>query len=255
VDGFWFPSKDYYDDYTYFHHKGIHFFYGFNCIDNDLFKFKGKKLSNHKTIVCVARLVPVKNIDNLLRAWQLIEKSNTDYKLMIIGDGPEYDQLTMLRAELNLNNVEFLGAIDNEAIPEYYFNADAFILPSLSESWGLVVNEAMAAGLPVLLSYTVNAARDLLKEGVNGFGFYPTDINNMADAISKYINSDIKTKELMSDNSLDIISSMSYQNMGAQLFEALISIKQQKNKQSGLLASIAINLWYGRYNKSGWDKL
>ncbi len=254
-DGFWFPSKNYYADYAYFHHKGIHFFYGFNCIDNKLFKFEGKKQSHHKIIICVARLVPIKNIDNLLRSWQLIEKNNTDYKLVIIGDGPEHDHLNQLRSDLNLNTVEFIGAIDNEVIPEYYFNAGAFILPSLSESWGLVVNEAMAAGLPVLLSYEVNAAKDLLKEGVNGFGFAPLDVNGMAEAISKYIRSDIQTKESMSNNSLEIINSMSYENMGSQLFDALISIKQQKNKLPGLLASLVINLWYGRYNKSGWDKL
>jgi glycosyltransferase involved in cell wall biosynthesis len=255
ADGFWFPSKNYYEAYAYFHNKGVSFFYGFNCIDNKLFKFEGEKQSHHKTIICVARLVPIKNIDNLLKSWQLIEKNNSDYKLVIIGDGPEYDILNQLKSDLNLKAVEFLGAIDNEVIPRYYFNAGAFILPSLSESWGLVVNEAMAAGLPVLLSHNVNAAKDLLKEGINGFGFDPLDVNSMADAISKYINSDIQAKKSMSNSSLEIIDLMSYENMGVQLFDALISIKQQKNKRPGLLASLVINLWYGRYNKSGWDKL
>ena len=254
-DGLWFPSKDYYNDYSYFHNKGILFFYGFNCIDNKKFKLTEKKQLDHKVIICVARLVPVKNFDNLLRSWQIVEERKSNYKLIIIGDGPEYDHLIKLRSDLNLNTVEFLGAIDNENVAGYYFNADAFILPSLSESWGLVVNEAMATGLPVLLSDQINAAKDLLKEGVNGFGFNPLDVNNMADAISKYIDLDIEKKELMSNKSLNIIDSMSYEKMGLQLLDALISIQQQKNKPPGVLASFIINLWYGRYNKAGWDKL
>ncbi|MEO6852263.1 MAG: glycosyltransferase, partial [Mucilaginibacter sp.] len=116
-------------------------------------------------------------------------------------------------------------------------------------------NEAMAAGLPVLLSDRVNAANDLLQEGINGFGFSPLDVDSIAKAIFKFINLDNKAKEAMSANSLNIIDSMTYEKMGAQLLDALLSIKQQKNKPPGILASLIISLWYGRYNKSGWDKL
>jgi glycosyltransferase involved in cell wall biosynthesis len=255
VDGLWFPSKDYYSAYAHFHNKGICFFYGLNAIDNELFRVEGRKDFNNNKIICVARLVPIKNLDNLLRSWQLVEQRKTGYKLVIIGDGPEYPHLNQLKADLNLNTVEFLGAVDHDAIPEYYYKADAFVLASFSESWGLVVNEAMAAGLPVLLSNNINASHDLLKERVNGFGFNPLSVEDMACALLKYVDLDIESKQSMSANSLAIINSMSYEKMGEQLFEALNIIKNQKIKKPGIVAMSLINLWSGQYNKSRWDKL
>jgi glycosyltransferase involved in cell wall biosynthesis len=255
ADGFWFPSKDYYNAYSYFHNKEIHFFYGFSCIDNSLFKFKGEKKFNHKVIICVARLVPIKNLDNLLRAWQNVEKKMTGYQLVIVGNGPELDHLTKLVSDLQLKNIEFTGFVDNDALNELYFNVDAFILSSFSETWGLVVNEAMAAGLPVLLSNGINAVNTLLVEGENGFSFDPVNLTEITGAILKFINSTPAEKTAMSAKSLAIINEMSYEKMGLQLVDGLKHIEQQKYKRPGLPASLLINKWPGQYNRSGWDKL
>lgn len=252
VDGLWFPSPHYYTEYPFFHHQGIHFFYGFNCIDNNFFKGTRQMQLYPKTLVCVARLVPVKNVDNLLRAWQHVEQKVTGYKLIIIGDGPELDTLNKLKSALNLNTVEFFGAIDNSVMPQYYHNATAFILPSLSESWGLVVNEAMAAGLPVLLSNRINAAKALLEEGLNGFTFDPLSVNSITGAILKYVESGTEEKNSMSENSLRLINTMTYEKMGSQLLEGLRVINNQKYKSPGFFPGLLINLWKGRYNKTGW---
>ena len=143
----------------------------------------------------------------------------------------------------------------NDKLPAYLGSADAFVLPSFSETWGLVVNEAMAAGLPVLLSRTVNAANDLLKDSVNGFGFDAFDTGDIARAILQYIRLDEHTKDLMSAASLQIIDSMSYQKMGLQLMAALLTISATKYKTPGFIAAAIIANWHGRYNTSGWDKL
>ena len=255
IDGFWLPSNDYDTAYPALDKKKILFFYGYSCINNNLFKVSQKKEFTHQSIICVARLVPVKNLDNLLKAWQLVEKENAKYKLVIVGDGSAYDSLNNLANDLNLTQVQFVGTISNDQLPEFYFNADAFILPSLSETWGLVVNEAMAAGLPILLSNKINATHTLLKEGINGFSFDPYDVEAMADAILNYINLDMQAKENMSAQSLKIIAEMDYVNMGTQLVEALNKISNQKFKRANTLAMAIINLWNGNHNTAGWDTL
>lgn len=254
VDALWLPSPEYDAEYPYVDVDTV-IFHGFNCVDNDQFKFEDKKTVDHKTIVSVARLVPIKNIENLLRAWKIVEDSGCDCKLNIIGNGPLYEQLNQLALTLNLKSVVFSGAVSNNDLPLYLYNADAFVLPSYSESWGLVVNEAMAAGLPVLLSNKINAGQALLQEGINGYSFNPKDINGIADKLLKFISLNTTAKKEMSDNSLKIINAMSYENMGNKLVTALNKLNTKKIKSPNIIANIFIKLWSGNYNTSGWDKL
>ena len=255
VDGLWLPSDDYDESFIKLVPKHTLLFHGYNCIDNQLFRFKQKRDMNFTTIICVARLVPIKNIDNLLKAWKVIEKNQPDYKLVIIGDGPEFVSLNELTLKLDLKNVVFLGAVNNSDIPTYFYNAAAFVLPSLSESWGLVVNEAMAAGLPILISNKINASNALLREMVNGFSFDPMDVANIAEKIMAFISLDLERKRLMSNNSLKIIGRMDYENMGNELFAAVNRINKIKTKHLPAPALLLINIWHGRYNTAGWNKL
>ena len=255
ADALWLPSPDYNDAYRYMQKAGTDFFYGYNCIDNDLFKRAGINTLNHGNILCVARLVPIKNIENLLRAWQLIEQRNSNYKLVIVGSGPEAENLLALAKTLELNRVDFAGSVNNNDIDSYYKTADVLVLPSLSETWGLVVNEAMASGLPVLLSNKVNASESLLQEGINGFGFEPTDVNQMADTMLNYIGLKQKARQKMATASLNIIDNMSYAKMSEQLIAIIPKIMSKKFSAPRFIGSVLINNWYGRYNTSGWDKL
>ena len=255
IDGLWLPSKDYDNEYSNLDKKRVLFFHGYSCIDNQLFKPIDNSHSKKREIICVARFVPVKNIDNLLRAWKIVEDTNTGYKLIIIGNGPEHDNLTRIVADFDLRHVDFPGIINNEDIPAYFNNADAFILPSLYESWGLVVNEAMAAGLPVLLSSKINACNTLLKEDVNGFSFDPYDVGEISEKIIKYIVLPTKSKQDMATNSLKVINTMSYENMGTELMTALKYISGKKYRSTGIIARVIINLWPGKYDTSAWDKL
>lgn len=254
ADALWLPSAHYADDYHMFK-KHVHFFYGFSTIDNSLFNSATIYQPDHKEIICVARLVPIKNIDNLLRAWQLVEQQDNTVNLNIIGDGPEYQALLTLAKELKLTKVVFSGIVANSQLSGHYHQAVAFILPSWSETWGLVVNEAMAAGLPVLLSSGVNAARNLLQDGVNGYAFSPADINEISEVILRFSSLTDSQRVEMSVASLRLIDDMSYQHMGEQLIIALKHISQSIYKKPMLIAQLIINAWHGRYNTSGWDKL
>lgn len=104
----------------------------------------------------VGRLVPVKNLDFL------IDKFNhyPDLELAIIGFGELEDELKSTAKD----NIHFLGAVDNEKLSIYYQDADVFILPSLSEPWGLVIEEALNNGTPVMVSEQVGCAEDLVNE-------------------------------------------------------------------------------------------
>lgn len=256
IDAFWLPSKDYDEEYSFLYSKkDIHFFYGYNCIDNNLFKFKQEKRFDHKKIICVARLVPIKNLENLLKAWQHVEQNTVDDKLIILGEGGLLADLLKLQKELGLKRVEFLGSMSNDCIPQHLFNADAFILPSWSESWGLVVNEAMAAGLPVLLSNQVNAANTLLKENINGYSFYPDNVEAIGEKLQQFMQLSELEKKEMSKNSLEIISKMNYENMGSELLTTLLLLQKQINKKNRLISYLLINLWHGRYNTLGWDAI
>lgn len=255
ADALWLPAKSYDTDYAVFKAQGVHFFYGFACIDNDLFKTDRATRIADKTIICVARLVPIKNLHGLLHAWYDIEKQDTGYRLMIIGNGPEEELLKDDVRRMGLASVLFVDAVGNDELPAYFGRAEAFILPSFSETWGLVVNEAMASGLPVLLSRAVNAANDLLIEGVNGFGFDAFDIKDIATVILRYINLPGDEKRLMGEKSLEIIDNMNYQKMGRQLKDTLRHITGKPYKKPGLVAAVIISRWHGRYNTAGWDKL
>ncbi len=251
-DGLWFPSPRYYAAFPLLRRAGIHFFSGFSCINNRHFKPAEKNGLNHHLLLCVARLVPIKNLDNLLKAWQQVERQSTGYRLVIIGDGPEREALKKSESGFGLTTVDFAGAADNRELPGYYAGADAFILPSLLECWGLVVNEAAAAGLPLLLSHTINAGGDLLEEGVNGFAFDPLDTGSIAEAILTYIALTPGAKRRMSENSLRIVDAMSYEQMGMQLTEALHSIAGSSRHPAGILAATVRNLWPGRYDTTAW---
>lgn len=255
ADALWLPTKSYDKDYATFKQQGVHFFYGFACIDNKLFNAGRSIKAPAKTIICVARLVPIKNLDGLLSVWQVIEAQNTGYRLLIVGNGPEEETLKQQKQTMNLQTVTFTDAVGNDELPAYFGGAEAFVLPSFSETWGLVVNEAMAAGLPVLLSRTVNAANDLLDEGINGFGFDAFDNNDIAQVLLRYIRLNDDAKKRMSERSLTIIDGMSYDKMGQQLTQALQLITAGAYKKPGLVAGAIIGAWHGRYNTAGWDKL
>ena len=106
--------------------------------------------------------------------------------LLIAGDGPLLASLHDEVARLQIGSfVRFLGHVDYNQLPTVYSRARCLVLPSTVEQWGLVVNEALAAGRPVLLSNRCGAAADLLLAGKNGYSFDPYDEIEIAECILK----------------------------------------------------------------------
>jgi glycosyltransferase involved in cell wall biosynthesis len=122
------------------------------------------------------RFVAKKNLFVLLEAYQGYrgEAGAPAWDLVLLGGGPLETELRAAIAARGLvDSVHLPGFRQYPELPAYYGLAEAFILPSTTEQWGLVVNEAMAAGLPVLVSERCGCSEDLVRPGVNGFRFNP----------------------------------------------------------------------------------
>jgi glycosyltransferase involved in cell wall biosynthesis len=113
-------------------------------------------------VICVGRLAPEKNLGVLLSAFEAMRQRSPATRLVLVGDGPE-------RASLHARcpDAVFAGIRTGEDLATHYASADMFLFPSITETFGNVVPEAMASGLAVL-GYDYAAARHLLRDGVNG---------------------------------------------------------------------------------------
>src|SRR5207253_3162510 len=105
---------------------------------------------------------------------------NRPWDLVLLGDGPLKADICRLISDFRLHGqVHLRGFIQYRELPAYYALADAFVHASTTEQWGLVVNEAMATGLPVIVSNRCGCVPDLVAEGKNGFTFNPESVEEM----------------------------------------------------------------------------
>jgi glycosyltransferase involved in cell wall biosynthesis len=190
-------------------------FLGYDAVDNGYFSAKAEEVRSAKCEVrskfglpenyflASARFIEKKNLARLIEAYGLYRKKAQKLKteilkagdgnrkseiwdLVLLGDGALRESLCALRSALGLDAcVHLPGFKQYPDLPAYYGLAKAFIHASTKEPWGLVVNEAMASGLPVLVSNRCGCAADLVQEGVNGFTFDPYNIGQLADLMLK----------------------------------------------------------------------
>ncbi len=137
----------------------------------------------------VGRFSAEKNLLRLLDAYHLYQQQNHhDWSLVMVGSGPQQTELKNKVTQLGIKNIVWTGFKQISELPLYYGLASALILPSISEPWGLVVNEAMACSLPVLISDRCGCLLDLVFPGINGYVFNPLKINSIKAGL-KYLSS------------------------------------------------------------------
>ncbi len=176
-----------------------------------------KRFPKH-VILFSGQLIERKGLGVLLEAFSKIY--NKDMGLVIVGDGPERSKNEDFVNRNNIKNVYFEGSQKAEKLYEYYAIADVFVLPSLIEVWGLVLNEAMACGLPVLCSSMVGAAKDLVKDGINGYVFNPHDSDELADKLNLLFR-EKGLRKTMGEKSRQLISDFTPQKYAKDLNRAV----------------------------------
>ncbi len=167
-------------------------------VDNDLIQRVHAEAKNspavakkhNRNFIYVGRLAEEKNLSLLLEAFHNCQISlpTPDWGLIVVGDGPLKDQLTGEAADISLSNIYFTGGMPWHEVPAFLAQADVLVLPSLSEPWGLVVNEAMVCEMPVIVSSHCGCAIDLVQNGENGFIFHPSNVEELAVAMQYYMN-------------------------------------------------------------------
>ncbi len=151
----------------------------YNAIDRTEFNLP-RTNERSKIVLYTGRLSPQKGIDHLIRAFKTVTKNDKDALLYIVGEGPELKNLIELSIDLGLSDkVIFLGRVSDEDIDYFYSIARVFVMPSVSEPFGITALEAIASGTPAIVSVQSGVA-EVLK---NVFKVDFWDSDQMADMI------------------------------------------------------------------------
>lgn len=161
-----------------------------------------------KVFLFVGRLEPVKNATVLINAFNEIKKDEPNISLVILGDGSQKKTLEALVETKSIEDVHFMGYVTFPKIVEFYKMADVFVLPSTHEPWGLVVNEAMIMGLPVIVSSKVGCRKDLILEGENGEVFEDDNQEMLQEKMKDILRKDL---DIYSENSIKRIDQWNFE--------------------------------------------
>lgn len=217
---------------------------GYDAVDNSYFSTRVAEIRSRKSeirtqqrlpanfFLASARFIEKKNLPRLLQAYaryrllaqkaEFRSRKSELWRLVLLGDGPLREKINSQLATLNLHgNVVMPGFKQYEDLPAYYGLANAFIHASTTEQWGLVVNEAMASGLPVLVSNRCGCAPDLVQEGVNGFTFDPSNVEQLAQMMVRFTTLGSDQRAAMGKASQRIISDWGVERFAQGLKDAV----------------------------------
>jgi glycosyltransferase involved in cell wall biosynthesis len=175
-------------------------------------------------VLFASKFMRRKHPDDVVHAVSKIQDDGFDCGLLMVGTGEMETELRDTVARLRVKGVVFAGFINQIELPEVYAACDVFVLPSTDEPWGLVINEVMCAGLPVVASAEIGCVPDLVIDGVNGRRFPARDRQALADALREVL-ADPDRCSTMGRNSQDIISRWGYPQCAAGLREAFAAVQ------------------------------
>jgi glycosyltransferase involved in cell wall biosynthesis len=212
----------------YWNHYGVpqdRLFFSPHCVDNDYWSSKAAELAPRRTeirrslgitddrpvIVFCGKFIPKKQPLRLLAAFDILRKKTSCWLLMA-GDGYLRESVEKEIREHNIPDVLLPGFLNQDELPLAYAAGDVFVLPSaFHETWGLVVNEAMNFGLPIVVSNQVGCGRDLVKDGWNGFIVPHEDTEALADRLLRILN-DEPLRKAMGRNSAALVTEYTVDN-------------------------------------------
>jgi glycosyltransferase involved in cell wall biosynthesis len=171
--------------------------------------------------LCVGRLIKEKGVYELLDAYAKLDASvRFRIGLVFVGDGAARQELAGRAAGIQQGVIRFCGWVHREQIPEIYALAEAFVFPTYSDPWGLVVNEAMACSLPIVASEVAGCVPDLLQDGWNGFAVRPRDVEGLVRSMQK-LSDDPESARRMGSNSFQRIQEYTPEKCAAGIVQAL----------------------------------
>lgn len=210
-----------------------------NAVDNDWFRLSADNMRNRASefrakyglperyILFVGRLVPEKGVFDLLEAYAQLEGNvRSKAGLVFAGDGPCSADLKERARRINPGATCFPGFVHREDLAGLYAFAEALILPTHSDPWGLVVNEGMACGLPIIVSSVAGCAADLVADGWNGYLVPPRNRKRLSVAIDSLLGNPV-LRQQMSVRSSERIRSYSPEACAQGLAAAAISSIRQ----------------------------
>ena len=210
-------------------------FTGYNVVDNEYFRHKAEEVRSQRSEVrpkCAlpenyflasARFIEKKNLSALIQAYAEYRRRssapNVPWDLVVLGDGPLKADLCHLISDLRLNeHVHLPGFRQYDELSVYYALANAFVHASTSEQWGLVVNEAIASGLPVIVSNRCGCAAELVNG--NGLTFDPAKEDELATRLLEMASLSDEERKHLGDNSYRIAANFAPERFGEGLERA-----------------------------------
>lgn len=208
----------------------IAFYY--DVVDNEFFSTRADQLRRASAaadfglpaayFLYVGRLAPEKNLGLLLNSFARYVSGGGCWSLMLVGDGPLAQELRVHPAvRAAAGRVSFVGFKNGPELIPYYAFAGCFVLASLSEPWGLVVNEAMASGLPVIVSRRCGCSADLVEDGSNGYLFDPNDEAELAACMLRVASAPNHVRAAMASRSRQIIAGYTPENWAEEIMRMI----------------------------------
>lgn len=169
----------------------------------------------------VGRLIQEKGVFELLDAYAKLEQSvRSQIGLVFVGDGAARQELAERAVRIQPGVIRFCGWVHREKLPEIYALAQAFIFPTYSDPWGLVVNEAMACSLPIVASEVAGCVPDLVQHGWNGFAVRPRDVEGLVRSMEMLFD-DLESARQMGRRSFQRIQHYTPETCAAGIAQAL----------------------------------
>ncbi|MDY6367567.1 MAG: glycosyltransferase family 4 protein, partial [Clostridia bacterium] len=162
-----------------------------------------------KIAVAVGRFIPLKRYDVLIELWKDMPENNY---LLLIGGGSEKQKYEEIIARHNLKKVIIEDFHKFDELLNYFRAADIFVHPTTYDVWGLVINEAMASGLPVVVSDTCVAGRELIVNGENGYLVKLYDDNNFIERVKEFLSNESLTEKAAA-KAINTIKDFTVENM------------------------------------------
>nr|WP_228038008.1 glycosyltransferase family 4 protein [Nodosilinea sp. LEGE 06152] len=223
---------------------------GYDVIDNHYFSKASHLVKQNKIyererlglperfFLYVGRFSQEKNLLRLLEAFGLYQNAHPSepLTLVLVGSGDQELVLKDKAKRLDLKNIVWPGFKQISELPAYYGLASAFILPSISEPWGLVINEAMACGLPILASSQCGAIFDLVFPGINGSVFNPWESQSINQSMTSFSHYSVSLQKDMGQASQRIIQDFSLESWAIALTDCIIQTSRSFKTSTNILA-------------------